>query len=346
MEIDIWTLYAQMLRSRLIEKAVQSLWEQGLISGEMHLGVGEEAIVAGVLAHVQEGDALALDHRGTPPLVMRGIDPSLLVQEFLGHPQGLCHGMGGHMHLFSPEYLIASSGIVGASAPAAVGFALANQLRRRGKVAIAFLGEGAMNQGMVLEAINLAVVWQLPAIFVCKDDQWAITTPSANTTVANLAERARGFGMPAIQVDGSDVEAVWFAAREAFTRARQGGGPTFLHASCSHLEGHFLGYILLRLARKPSLQMLSNSWPLLKSLFYSKGAPFRQRLQALFIILNLINQTQAEHSAMSRSDPLVRARLKLLSEPPRLEDLENGVRQEINQIFESALNTSSFDKGG
>jgi TPP-dependent pyruvate/acetoin dehydrogenase alpha subunit len=203
-----------------------------------------------------------------------------------------------------------------------------------------------MNQGMALEAINLAVVWQLPAIFVCKDDQWAITTPSANTTVANLAERARGFGMPAIQVDGSDVEAVWFAAREAFTRARQGGGPTFLHASCSHLEGHFLGYILLRLARKPSLQMLSNSWPLLKSLFYSKGAPFRQRLQALFIILNLINQTQAEHSAMSRSDPLVRARLKLLSEPPRLEDLENGVRQEINQIFESALNTSSFDKGG
>jgi pyruvate dehydrogenase E1 component alpha subunit len=85
-----------MLRSRLIEKAVQSLWEQGLISGEMHLGVGEEAIVAGVLAHVQDGDALALDHRGTPPLVMRGIDPSRLVHEFLGHPQGLCRGMGAY----------------------------------------------------------------------------------------------------------------------------------------------------------------------------------------------------------------------------------------------------------
>ena len=340
MELDIWTLYAQMLRSRLIEKAVQSLWEQGLISGEMHLGVGEEAIVAGVLAHVQDGDALALDHRGTPPLVMRGIDPFLLVHEFLGHRQGLCRGMGGHMHLFSPEHLIASSGIVGASAPAAVGFALANQLRRPGKVAIAFLGEGAMNQGMVLEAINLAVVWRLPAIFVCKDDHWAITTPSINTTGSNLAERARGFGMPAIQVDGNDVEAMWVAAREAFTRARQGGGPTFLHASCSHLEGHFLGYALLRSARKLSLEMLYTSWPMLKALFHSKGAPFRQRLQGLFTILNLINQTRVEHQAMSRSDPLVRARLKLLSEPPRLEDLENGVRREINQIFETALNTS------
>jgi TPP-dependent pyruvate/acetoin dehydrogenase alpha subunit len=135
MEADLWSLYTQMLRSRLFEEKITELWTAGHISGEMHLGVGEEAIVAGIIAHLQEGDALALDHRGTPPLVMRGIDLGSLLRELLGKKDGLCGGWGGHMHLFSRELLAASTGIVGATGPMGVGFALSAQNLRPHNIA-------------------------------------------------------------------------------------------------------------------------------------------------------------------------------------------------------------------
>ena len=160
------------------------------------------------------------------------------------------------MHLFSPENLAASSGIVGASAPAAVGFALAAQMLRPGTLAVAFFGEGATNQGMLLEAFNLASAWKLPVIFVCKDNRWEITTPASVAISGQLAERARAFVLQAAEVDGSDVAAVWKAAREAMQHARQGKGPVFLHAGCPHLDGHFLGDQLVHMARHPMRGML------------------------------------------------------------------------------------------
>ncbi len=129
----MWQLYRIKLHSRLFENAVMDLWEKGKISGEMHLGTGEEAIIAGVISQLEKGDAIAVDHRGTPPFIMRGIDPVLLLLEFLGHPNGLCAGQGGHMHLFSKEDLITSSGIVGSSGPAATGFALALKYQKKKK---------------------------------------------------------------------------------------------------------------------------------------------------------------------------------------------------------------------
>lgn len=240
MEPDLWSLYRQMLRSRRFEEFVKDLWERGKISGEMHLGIGEEAIAAGVVDHLHEGDAMALDHRGTPPLVARGVDLVVLLREFLGRGDGLCSGMGGHMHLFSPEHLAASSGIVGSSGPVAAGFALAAQCLRPENLAVAFFGEGAMNQGMLVETLNLAVAWKLPVLFVCKDNEWAITTPSHSVTGGNLIDRAKAFGMPAMEMDGTDVEAVWNAAGQGADRARNGNGPTFLLAHCPRLEGHFL----------------------------------------------------------------------------------------------------------
>ena len=240
MEPDLWSLYRQMLRSRRFEEFVKDLWERGKISGEMHLGIGEEAIAAGVVDHLHEGDAMALDHRGTPPLVARGVDLVVLLREFLGRGDGLCSGMGGHMHLFSPEHLAASSGIVGSSGPVAAGFALAAQCLRPENLAVAFFGEGAMNQGMLVETLNLAVAWKLPVLFVCKDNEWAITTPSHSVTGGNLIDRAKAFGMPAMEIDGTDVEAVWNAAGQGADRARNGNGPTFLLAHCPRLEGHFL----------------------------------------------------------------------------------------------------------
>ena len=152
---DMWTLYAAMLRSRLYEEAVAKLWQDGLISGEMHLGTAEEAVVAGVVAQLRDGDAMALDHRGSAALIMRGVDPLAILRELLGCPDGLCGGMGGHMHLFSKEHLAASSAIVGAEGPAAAGFALAARHLNPGAIAAAFFGEGAMNQGLLTEKERL-----------------------------------------------------------------------------------------------------------------------------------------------------------------------------------------------
>ena len=158
MDVDLWKLYRMMLKLRRVEERVKSLWEAGLISGEMHLGTGEEAVIVGIVDHLLEGDALALDHRSTPALIARGVDPVLIFKELLGKSDGLCGGRGGHMHLFSPKHLAASSGIVGSAGPLAVGFALAEQLLRPKSITVAFFGEGALNQGMLLESLNLAVV--------------------------------------------------------------------------------------------------------------------------------------------------------------------------------------------
>lgn len=330
MGLDLWFLYRQMLRSRLFEKKVQELWEKGLISGEMHMGLGEEAVAAGIVAHLREGDAMALDHRGTPPLVMRGVDPVLLLREFLGRPDGLCSGMGGHMHLFSPEHLTASSGIVGASGPLAVGFALASQHLRPQNLTVAFFGEGAMNQGMLLESLNLAVVWKLPVVFICKDNELAIVTHSPSVTGGNLIDRVKGFGMPASEVDGTDVESVWKAGRDAARRARRGEGPSFLLAHCVHFEGHFLGDPLLSVVRTPLKQLKKYSGPFISSLLAWKGSPMKDRLQSLW---RVISSTGSTLSRQKRDlfDPLRRTRQKLEKDRRRLKEIEEEVRREIEQ---------------
>ncbi|MFH1951561.1 MAG: thiamine pyrophosphate-dependent dehydrogenase E1 component subunit alpha, partial [Pseudomonadota bacterium] len=226
--IDLWSLYAIMLKSRLFEESVTQLWKDGLISGEMHLGTGEEAIIAGVVTHLGAQDAMALDHRGTAALLMRGVDPILILRELLGKPDGLCGGMGGHMHLFSKPHLAASSGIVGAEGPTAAGFALAAQHLHPGAVTVAFFGEGAMNQGMMMESINLAAAWRLPVVFVCKDDRWSITTQSDTVTGGDLNDRAEWLGVPGVSIDGRDITEVWETAGKAIMRARAGEGPFFL----------------------------------------------------------------------------------------------------------------------
>jgi pyruvate dehydrogenase E1 component alpha subunit len=334
-EADLWELYRQMLRSRVFEESVRELWEAGKISGEMHLGMGEEAVVAGVVCQLQDGDALALDHRGTPAMIMRGVDPVLLLREFLGHPDGLCGGMGGHMHLFSKEHLAASSGIVGASGPAGVGFALAAEHLRPGRVAVAFFGEGATNQGMMLEAMNLAAAWKLPVIFVCKDNEWSISTSSADVTASRVEARAQGLGLDAIQVDGNNVEAVWSIAGEALHRARQGNGPSFLHAQCARLEGHFLGDLLIRAGRRPWAELPPIAGPLIRSLARSEGAHLGERLKGISDLLSVIWNARAKDRS-SQEDPILITREKLKGDAARLRDLEEEVRREMRGVRRNA----------
>jgi acetoin:2,6-dichlorophenolindophenol oxidoreductase subunit alpha len=337
MSPDLWSLYALMKKSRLFEEAVAQLWKDGLISGEMHLGTGEEAIIAGVVSQLRPGDAMALDHRGTAPLLMRGVDPVLILREILGRADGLCKGQGGHMHLFSKEHLIASSGIVGAAGPAAAGFALASQYLRPGKIAVAFFGEGAMDQGMLMESINLAAVWQLPVLFVCKDDDWAITTKRGASTRGDMGERVRGLGAHYIEVDGLDVQQAWRAACQAAERARAGKGPAFLHARCVHLEGHFQGLQLLRIIRDPLRELPGIAWPLIRSFLSPGGGSLRERLAGVQLVLSTILATRHDPRRQVANDPVERAKKALLSDPARLNDLDNLIEAEVSAVVADAL---------
>ena len=334
---DLWSLYTIMLKSRLYEEAIATLWNDGLISGEMHLGTGEEAIIAGVVTQLREGDAMALDHRGTAALLMRGVDPILILRELLGYPDGLCGGMGGHMHLFSKEHLTASSGIVGAEGPTAAGFALSAQYSHPGAIAVAFFGEGAMNQGMLMESLNLASVWKLPVLFVCKNDGWSITTQSERMTGGDLSERARGLGIPAVDVDGGNIFEVWEASYAAIDRARSGNGPTFLNARCVHFEGHFLGFQLIRMVRDPFREMPGVVVPLTKSFLNPRGGALRERLAGLKLVLGSVLSTMRDPRRDLANDPLRRARIILQSDAVRLHDLENQVEKEISKMLSTAL---------
>jgi TPP-dependent pyruvate/acetoin dehydrogenase alpha subunit len=329
MPFDLWSLYSMMLRGRLVEEAVRTLWLEGRISGEMHLGLGEEAIVAGVTANLEPDDALALDHRGTLPLVMIGAELEALLLELLGQPQGLCRGMGGHMHLFSPEHRAASSGIVGASGPTAAGFALAAQLLRPGSVAVAYFGEGAINQGMLMESFNLAGVWNLPVLFVCKDNDWSITTRSSTVTTADPASRAKGFGLPVWKADGWKVEQVFQVANEAIGAIRAGDGPGFLHLRCVHLEGHFLGDPLLRVGRHPVAEGREIAVPLARSATSPNGASPVRRAAGLGSISWSIARSVFDDKARRR-DPIAHSRATLnRQDKARLSQLEMDLESEV-----------------
>jgi pyruvate dehydrogenase E1 component alpha subunit len=336
MSTDLWSLYGLMYKSRIFEEAVRQIWKEGKISGEMHLGLGEEAIVAGIVSQLIEGDALALEHRGTPPMLMRGADPVALLREFMGQADGLNGGMGGHMHLFAPDKLAASSGIVGAAGPAGAGFALAAQMLRPGTVSIAFFGDGATSSGMLMEAMNLAVVWKLPMVFVCKDNDWAISTPANTAVGGNLLARAEAFGMKAVEVDGADVLAVYSAAQVALQHARAGNGPVFIWAHCIHLEGHFLGDGMLDMLRRPIYSFRKRIWPMVKGFFGKGGASLGERIASMRQILGQV--FAAQNQTNSEKDPLVRTRQALIREDARrLSELEAAMQNEIQQVVTIAL---------
>lgn len=333
---DLLQLYRAMARARAFEMLLLELWQEGRISGELHLGTGEEAIAAGVAAHLRQGDAMALDHRCTPMLLLRGVDPVAIVRELLGRRDGLCGGMGGHMHLFSPRHLAASSGIVGAAAPTAAGFALAARRLRPGTIALATFGDGAMNQGMLLETLNLAVVWKLPLLMICKDNGWAITTPAAQATGGDLVGRARAFGLAAVSIDGLDAAAVYAAAGAAIARLRDGGPPVFLHARCSRLDGHMADFLLNRIAGSPLGEGRDTMAKVTASVLARGGAGLKERAGSLAAIGTTLLQTRGERRE-SGGDPLRRARLALAGRTAELAAIAAEVDREMMAIRAAAV---------
>jgi pyruvate dehydrogenase E1 component alpha subunit len=239
--------------------------------------------------------------------------------------------------MFSKEHMAASSGIVGAEGPAAAGFALSAQYLNTGAIAVAFFGEGAMNQGMLMESFNLASAWKLPVLFVCKDDGWAITTQSDSMIAGDLNERAKGFGMPAVEVDGRDVSELWEATHAAIEQVRSGQGPFFFHARCIHMEGHFLGYQLLRVARDPLKEMPEIAAHLTRSFMRRSGAELRERVAGLKKVLAAVLSTLRDPRKDADNDPVQITRNALLSNQIRLRELESQAEEEISDVLASAL---------
>ena len=234
--------YRKMLEIRRFEEAAGDFYQQGLIPGFIHLYIGEEAVATGVCAQLRDDDVVLSSHRGHGHALAKGVSARQVMAELWGRATGCSHGRGGSMHLFAPEVgFLGSSGIVGAGIPLAAGAGYTFKMLKTDRVAVAFFGDGASNNWAFHEGINLASVWQLPVVFVCENNMYATQMPFAKATVnQNVYERAAGYGLPGVGVDGNDVEAVYGAAGEAVRRARDGQGPTLIECKTYRTVGHYV----------------------------------------------------------------------------------------------------------
>lgn len=234
-------LYRIMRLIRQFELMVITLVNNNEIAGVTHEYIGEEAIAAGICSALRPTDVIASTHRGHGHILAKGGDPKRMMAELLGRETGYNRGKGGSMHIADLSLgIYGANGIVAAGAPIAAGAAWAAKIRRTDLVALAFFGDGAVNQGVLHETMNLAAVFGLSMIFVCENNQYAVSTPvSYSTAGPGIAERATAYGFPGLRVDGMDIEAVVEAAEYAVERARSGKGCTLLECVAYRFHGHF-----------------------------------------------------------------------------------------------------------
>ncbi len=243
-EIDRETrlrMFRTMVECRQFEVRAQELFFEGLVRGTTHLGVGQEAVAAGVAAAMRDDDYTFCTYRGHNHTLARGVPMAPIFAELFGRATGLLGGKGGSMHLTSVEHgVMGSYAIVGAHLPIALGAAWSAQYRGSGQVAVCFFGDGATNIGAFHEALNMAVVWKAPVVFVCENNQYMEYTPIRAVTAVDhpAADRAAAYGLESIVVDGNDVEAVHRTARTAIDVARASGGPSLIEALTYRHGGH------------------------------------------------------------------------------------------------------------
>jgi acetoin:2,6-dichlorophenolindophenol oxidoreductase subunit alpha len=235
--------YRVMRTIREFEERLHTEFATGEIPGFVHLYAGEEAIAAGVIAHLRADDYVASTHRGHGHAIAKGCDVKAMMAEIYGKRSGLCHGKGGSMHIADLDQgMLGANGIVGGGPPLVCGVGLTAKVKRTDQVAVSFTGDGGSNQGTFLEALNLASAWHLPCIFVVENNGYAeATSTTFHQAGVDVAKRADGFGMPGIVVDGFDFFAVHEVAGEAVARARSGGGPTLIECKVGRYYGHFEG---------------------------------------------------------------------------------------------------------
>lgn len=244
---DLLEMQRRMLRIRRFDERASKMVKRGQIPGTVHTSIGQEAQVVGACMALGDGDYMSGNHRSHGHPIGKGSPLGPLMAELVGKATGVCQGKGGSLHL--ADFAVGSlgeSGIVGSSIPIATGAALSSKVLGNGKVSLAFFGDGAANQGCLYEAMNISGVWDLPVVFLCENNQYALSTPAHTVTSGVIADRAAGFGMPGVRVeDGQDVLAVFEAVTAAVERARRGEGPSLVEVVTyrfnEHSEGLRLG---------------------------------------------------------------------------------------------------------
>jgi pyruvate dehydrogenase E1 component alpha subunit len=233
----------QLLRRMLLirhaeQKLADTVKEVGLPGG-VHLSIGQEATAVGVCSQLDDDDWITSTHRGHGHFLAKGGDLGQMFAEIWGKRTGICRGMGGSMHVADfARGIMGANGIVGGGLAIATGAGLAAQLDGHGRAAVCFFGDGAANQGVFMEGLNVSTVWGLPTIFVCENNGLSEFTVSSTVTAGRLSDRARAFGIPVAEVDGNDVRAVAEATAEAVGRCRAGGGPSYIEATTYRIHGH------------------------------------------------------------------------------------------------------------
>jgi acetoin:2,6-dichlorophenolindophenol oxidoreductase subunit alpha len=240
---DLHRMYKSMLLIRRFEEQAVAFFMSGELRGSLHPCIGQEATAVGAVFPLRPDDYLTCTYRGHGQAIAKGLDPKEGMAELLGRRTGCSQGKGGSMHYTDLSVgLLGENAIVGAGAPIAVGAALRAKLDKTGQVAMSVFGDGAINQGALLEALNLAAAWQAPVIFFCENNLYSEMTPiSSMVGTATLAERAAGFGWTTMTVDGYDPVATYEVTSQAVEHARSGGGPVFIEAMTYRLFGHMVG---------------------------------------------------------------------------------------------------------
>src|ERR1700733_9686065 len=239
---ELLKAYRMMRTIREFEERLHVEFATGEIPGFVHLYAGEEASAVGTMLHLTDVDYVATTHRGHGHCIAKGVDVRGMMAEIYGRKTGVCHGKGGSMHIADlSKGMLGANGIVGAGGPLVCGAALTAKTLKTGGVAICFVGDGGSNQGTIFESYNLAKVWNLPAIFVVEDNGYAEATSSSYSVGGTQVGRGQGFGLPSVEVDGSDFFAVYETAGEAIARARSGGGASLIHSRVLRYYGHFAG---------------------------------------------------------------------------------------------------------
>ena len=235
-------MYRQMAKIRAFEEQVNELYKGAKMPGLAHLYVGEEAVAVGVCEALKRDDFITSTHRGHGHCLAKGASVNRMFAELLGKESGYCRGKGGSMHIADPDTgNLGANAIVGGSAGIATGAALSAKMRRSGQVAVCFFGDGALGQGLIYEAMNMASLWKLPVVYVCENNLYGEYTPCGETVAGEILARARAFGIRAESVDGQDVQAVNATMRELVERARRGEGPAFLECKTYRYYGHHVG---------------------------------------------------------------------------------------------------------
>lgn len=234
-----------MVTIRRFDETAGQMAREGIVYGSFHTYVGEEAIAVGVALNLRDGDAIASTHRGNGHFIARGADLKKMFAECLGRIDGYCRGKGGKMHMAMLEPgLITANGIVGGGLPIGTGFGLHFHMRKSDNISISFFGDGAANQGAFHECVNMAAAWKLPVVYICENNQYAISTSAKESlSVEHIADRGGGYDIPGVLVDGNDVFAVYEVVREAVKRARAGEGPTLIECLTYRYRGHHEGDI-------------------------------------------------------------------------------------------------------